>query len=524
VAKRIFLITTGRLRAFHFDGQLSEPIEFAANEQGLTDFSQYLEHYPTDPVAVLVDVVEEDFREESIPHVFGGDRQAVLATKLNRIFRDTTYSNTLFQGRETEGRRDDRVLFTALIRPDLLAPWMGQLSKHKTSLAGIYSLPLLSGQLCKQLKIEHQYLLLVSLQSSGGLRQTYIQDGQLRVSRLAVLPDSSPEKYSAVLLNEIERFRRYLNSLRLLPSDEALDVYILGTDRVREEVERHTQTSITAHHHVLSLRDVARKLGIKGEFSSRFSDQIFTHLLARNTPPNQYAPASQIRYFRLYKLRRALIAASILILIVGLGWSAANFVDGLTAIQDTQSVRRQAGFYQVRYDRARARLPETPADTRIMQNVVEAAQELKLFKVSPLDMMSVLSTGLEAFPDVVLTEINWSAQIRGNSEVVAGNLNTGSGALPGADDGLSLRHHALIKARIKSFDGDYRKALETVRRFAEHLRQIPGVAEVRVESLPLDIGPEASLSGNVEAVNRNAKARFSLGVALQNKGGSSESG
>ena len=77
MTKRIFFITTGRLRVFHFDGQLSDPIEFTANEQGLTDFSQYLEHYPSEPVAVLVDVVEEDFREESIPHVFGGDRQAV---------------------------------------------------------------------------------------------------------------------------------------------------------------------------------------------------------------------------------------------------------------------------------------------------------------------------------------------------------------------------------------------------------------------------------------------------------------
>ena len=58
MTKRIFFITTGRLRVFHFEGRLSEPIEFATNEQGLTDFSQYLEHYPTESVAVLVDVVE----------------------------------------------------------------------------------------------------------------------------------------------------------------------------------------------------------------------------------------------------------------------------------------------------------------------------------------------------------------------------------------------------------------------------------------------------------------------------------
>ncbi len=521
--KRIFFITTGRLRIYHFDGQLSEPLEFSADEQGLTDFSQYLQQYPADTVAVLVDVVEEDFREDTIPHVFGGDRQSVLSTKLNRIFRDTTYSHTLFQGRETEGgRRDDRVLFTALIRPDLLAPWMGQLSKYKVPVAGIYSLPLLSGQLCKQLKIVNRYVLLVSLQSSGGLRQTYFQDGQLRVSRLAVLPDSSSEKYTAVLLNEIERFRRYLNSLRLLPTDEALDVHILGTDRVREEIDRHSQTSITAHHHVLSLRDVAKKIGIKGDYSSRFSDSIYAHLLAKKPPQNQYAPESQTRFFRMHKLRRTMIAASILILISGLGLSAANFVDGLTAIQDTQGMKRQASFYKIRYDRARARLPKTPTDTRVMQRVVEATQELKLFKTSPLDLMSVLSRGMDVFPEIELSEVNWSADTRKtNSEDVQASNN---GSVSSTDSNtVTLQQQAIIKAHINPFDGDFRKALETVRRFAEHLRQLPEVQEIDVESLPLDIGPEASLSGDVEGLSETSKAQFSLRMELKTQGGPGES-
>jgi len=519
VTKRIFFITTERLRVFHFDGQLSEPIEFIADEQGLTDFSQYLQHYPTESVAVLVDMVEEDFREESIPHVFGGDRQAVVSTRLNRIFRDATYSHTLFQGRESQGRRDDRVLFTALIRPDLLAPWMGQLSKHKTPLAGIYSLPLISGDLCKQLKIDRHYVLLVSLQSSGGLRQTYFHDGQLRVSRLAVLPDPSPEKYTAVLLAEIERFRRYLNSLRLLPSDEALDVYILGSERVREEVERHSQTSITAQHHVLSLREVARKLGIRGDYNSRFSDNIFAHLLARKTPANQYAPESQTRYFRMHKLRRGMLAASILILIAGLGWSAANVVDGLSAMQDTKSLREQAKFYQTRYDRARSRLPQTPAGTRVMQHVVEAAQELRLYRTSPLDTMSVLSVGLDAFPQIQLDEINWHTQIRGKGTSNTDNLNGTQETALIADGTAWLQQQALIRAHIKPFDGDYRKALDTVRQFAQFLRQVPGVEQVQVESLPLDIGPESSMSGNVEGAGKNAKAEFTLSVALRGKGG-----
>ncbi len=511
------------MRVFHFNGQLAEPIEFAADEQGLTDFSQYLQQFPDESAAVMVDMVEEDFREETIPHVFGGDRQAVLATKLNRIFRDATYSHTQLQGREKEGRRDDRVLFTALIRPDLLAPWMGPLSKYKTPLVGVYSLPLLSGQFCKRMKINRRYVLLVSLQSSGGLRQTYFQEGQLKVSRLAVLPDSGSEKYTAVLLTEIERFRRYLNSLRLLPSDEALDVYILGTGRVREEIERHSQTSITAHLHVLSLQDVARKVGIRGEFTSRFSDRIFAHLLASKTPPNLYAPKSQTRYYSMHKLRRGMVAASILILVAGLGLSAARFVDGLTDIKDTQRMHRQAGFYKLRYQLARARLPKTPAATAVMQHVVEVARELKVFRTSPLEMFSVLSAGLDAFPQVQLGEIDWQAHLGGNQAPVPGNNNGRVQQLNLRDDqARTMRQQAIVKASISPFDGDYRKALEIVRKFADHLRQVPGVASVRVESLPLDIGPDATLKGNVENPGKNAQAEFSLSIALRSQGGRGE--
>ena len=254
--------------------------------------------------------------------------------------------------------------------------------------------------------------------------------------------------------------------------------------------------------------------------TSRYSDNIFAHLLAKKPPPNQYAPESQTRIFRMHKLRRTMIAASILILISGLGLSAANFVDGLTAIQDTQGMKRQAGFYQIRYERARARLPKTPTDTRVMQRVVEATQELKLFKTSPFELMVVLSRGMDVFPEIELSEVNWRANTQVGKPEEQNNSNTGTKA---EGDTIWLQQQAIIKAHINPFDGDFRKALETVRRFAEHLRQLPEVDAVDVESLPLDIGPEASLSGDVEGLTETSKAQFSLRMELRAHGGLGES-
>jgi len=523
MARRIFFITSGRLRVYHHDGQLGEPLEFRADQDGLELLGQYLEQPWRDPVHVLVDFVEEEFREETVPHVFGGDRAAVVRTKINRLFRDTTYTHAVLQGRGKDGRRDDRMLFTALIRPDLLAPWMAQLGAHKTPVAGIYSLPLVSRGLVKALKLDARNLLLVTLQSSGGLRQTYFLDGELKVSRLAMLPDPGPDAFTPAMLGEVERVRRYLNSLRMLPADEPLDVCILAPEEVAGEVAHHSPTSITARHRVIPLRDVARRLGIKGRYDDRYSDRLFAHLLAKSAPANQYAPQAQTRYFRLHQLRRGLVAASVFLLMGSLAWSAATFVDGLSAIQDTDGARKQASFYQNRYERARARLPETPTDPRNMKRVVEAVDKLQMFRNSPVALLQALSIGLEAFPAVQLDQLEWRVSVDLDAAVDASiaspvpERGRTQEEAP-AEEAAALYQIALVTAYIAPFNGDYREALATVRRFAERLRAVPGVEEVRVESLPLDIGPDASLSGDAKGRPAAASARFQLRLAVRDGG------
>jgi hypothetical protein len=86
---------------------------------------------------------------------------------------------------------------------------------------------------------------------------------------------------------------------------------------------------------------------------------------------------------------------------------------------------------------------------------------------------------------------------------------------------LALYQVAEVKARITAFDGDYRAALVMVRNFADRLRAIPGVEAVQVESMPLDIGPDASLKGDARAAAgaSASDAEFELRVAVRSAGG-----
>ena len=122
-----------------------------------------------------------------------------------------------------------------------------------------------------------------------------------------------------------------------------------------------------------------------------------------------------------------------------------------------------------------------------MKRVVEATQELKLFKTSPLNLMSVLSRGLDVFPEIELSEVNWSTNTHKSNSKDAQTENNDAATSTDSNT-VWLRQEAIVKAHINPFEGDFRKALETVRRFAEHLRQLPEVEEVDVESrFPLEL-------------------------------------
>jgi len=104
-ARRVFLLSSGRLTVYHFArGRVLEPLAFAADDGGLRQFSIYLDREPDVPAVMLVDLVEEEFREETVPHVWGADRRALVRNKKNRLFRDPRFSQAIFQGREREGR------------------------------------------------------------------------------------------------------------------------------------------------------------------------------------------------------------------------------------------------------------------------------------------------------------------------------------------------------------------------------------------------------------------------------------
>ena len=513
---RVLVVAAERATLYLFrDGEIAEAYIFNADEAGLGQFNRCLNELPVAPVRVLVDVVEEEYRQDTVPHVRASDRDAMIARKYARFFRGTTYHHALLQGRESEGRRDDRVLLTAIIKPDVLTPWIAALLEHKVPIAGVYSLPILSERLLNKLDAKGANVLLVSLQKVSGLRQTFFRDKQLKISRLAYMPRLGSIPYAAYLAGELEKLRRYLNSLALVSRNRPLDIYILSNGELLTELEQHCRDSEHEKFYLLDVADIAKRLGLKRSGDSHYSDELFAKLLTSQAPPNHYASPEETQFFTLHKARVGLAAAAVLLLLGSAAWSGILFVEGITFKQQALDALYKADFYQDRYEMARQKLPPTPVEPREIKTPVDVVESLKRYKSGPQQALIQISAALELTPQIALDGIRWEASIDGRSKDDGSSRQSGEDAARADGDALySYYHVAEMAGHLQSFDGDFRTAIETIDRLALQLESQPDVVSVTVIEYPLDVRSEANLSGSTTAQVERSEAAFTIRVVI----------
>ena len=517
--RRVLFLSAQKAAVYHWqNGRPGSAYLFDVNDEGRINFERYLRETPNTVMYILVDVFDEEYRRDVMPHVLGHDRVAILERKKARLFRDTPYQFTKVQGRDAGGRRDDRILLSAITNPAIIEQWTVLLDKYKVPLAGIHSVPLFTESLLSEIPQKSDYMLVVSMQSISGLRQTFFQNKEFRISRLVQMPRYGTVPYAPFLEEEIEKIRRYLSSLRLVSLEEPLDIYFFLTGSLLEELREYYENSSLIRYHFLDINEMASKAGFTLNLNTPFSDQYFAYQFLKRRQPNYYATPSNLRYARLRRLRLAMLAASMLLVFSGCIWSGLNFMDGLNLKQSSMAAENKANFYQTRYDVARGRLPKTPVEPVDLKVAVEAAATLKNYKATPSEMMQVLSRGLNQFPEIKLDGFEWEASMDpkvsfGNSPAATSDQAPVSNLNPAAGE-KKFRYYqiALVNARLEPFDGDFRKAIATINNFTEVIKAGPEVYNASVVTLPLDISSSANLQGNTQVVQN--EANFSLSIIV----------
>ena len=497
-------------------GEIAQAYEFSSDEQGHANFVRYLSETEPTPIYALVDIVEEEYRQDVIPHVAGADRRSVLERKFARLFRGTNYCHAIQQGRESEGRKDDKVLLTAITKPDLVAPWARLLEEQKVPLAGIYSLAVLSQSLLKKIGATGTNVLLVSMQSASGLRQTFFRDQRIKISRLAQIPRIGTVPYASHIMGELEKLRRYLNSLALVSRDSPLDVYILSHGQWLNELSEHCRSTNEERFHLIDVADIAVKLGIKKPLESAYGDALYPQLLLNETPKNHYATRPERAYYTLYRVRNGLIAAGVLSLFASVVWGAFNFIEAISLKQQAADAQQKAAFYQDRYAMARRDLPPTPVEPRDIQTAVDIVKALRHYRADPFPLLAIFSAALSEAPAAQLERVEWYADVDPNS-----NGETGNRRQPIPDDQRIERdprfthyHIGVFRGRLDGFGTDYRGAIAAADALAERVGAHPDVLRAEVIQYPLDVLPESNLSGTATQAAANGGAQFGIKIIL----------
>ena len=473
---------------------------FTDHEAGQAGFKEHLARFPIVPVHIVVDAVEEDYRFETLPHASGSDRADMVNRKLKQHYRSTPYLSAWLLGRDSGKRRDDRYLFSALTNPELLGDWLQAVIACGLPVAGVYLLPMVTAGLLDKLDVKATNLLVVA-QHAGGLRLTFFRDRQFRLSRLTRGDSGKAESGTRYFTDEISNTRLYLHALRTMTLDEPLTVALIDRgDALQEAAAGIARDNPSLECVRFGRRELADRLGLDEALLEASPYAIYLHLLGLKEPHSNLAPASVTVGYKRYQARRGVYAGCCALAATVIIWSGTNLYSAGMLRGDTEDTARRTAELSSRYLEITRQFPQTPTTADNLKKAVEIGQKLREITHSPQKMIALVSRALEASPAIVVREFGWKY---GTTEIETGVARTAAVADPAAQTvtitagpGSSRKESALIDGEVRPFRGDYRSAINSINSFAGRLAGLPGVAEVRVVKLPLNVNPALSLSGN----------------------------
>ena len=524
-AKILLYVSAEHASAAFWQGGLQQVAVLGNDQAGWGEFSGLLAAHPGVPVYLVVDSVEEEFRSELVPHVRGRAHQEMLARKLKQAFRNISYCASWQQGRDSGKRKDDKFLFVALTMHDMLRAWLDAIQLRGNPLAGVYLLPMVTQALLARLHLKGRHILVVS-EGSGGLRQSFFQDGLLKISRLTPLDTSQDTSRIAAYAAEIGKTRLFLNSQRLITRDDKVSLVMLDCRNEFGELPRQLNADLGYSSHLIRLRDIGKTLGMNPETLRASPDALHLFMLGAQPPSVSLAPPELRRGFQNYQARRAIYAISLAVLAAAGIWGAYNFYQRQVCLDDIALTQSSIRRNEVLYDEIARRFPTAPASAENLKNTVETAKALIHHRRTPEFLMTAVSRALDASPEITLTRLHWKHSSReGNDQgeisssgAAASVLSAIAGSIAGqpasADASIKLGETAFLEGEVVPFHTDYRAAIASIRAFAGKLKSDSAVASVNIMALPLDIDPSSSLKGNTlngsSASQRSAKFKLQL--------------
>ena len=459
--KRVLLFNGTSMTAMRWQkGLVTADQTFTADALGHETFAAYLAAARSALFYLLVDVSEEGFQLETIPAVQGSDREALIKRRLGQFFFGTPYSLGHSLGREKEGRRDERMLFAALTRPEVITPWTELINQAGRPLVGLYSVPLVLAENAKNLVGEHDKFLLITLAASG-LRHTFFSGGQIQFSRLSQLSTHTQDEFAITCMREASRTHQYLLGQRLVARNLALPTFIVAHASDHAKLRTEFVDTEKLSFELLGLDALATKARFKSPLPDSHCDALFAHLLITHTPKSQFAPAADRKLYRLTQMRVGLQLAAAAILFGCLVASARLGLQWNDARERTATTNAQTAADSKRHQALIDELPKIKLTPDNLRAVMARYGEIVQRSGGAVPLLAHLSNALEALPTITLQRLEWTLAERATAGSAAGANPPKVGVAPAAPGGVAKT--LVLTAHLPiTMASDQRRQLETV--------------------------------------------------------------
>jgi hypothetical protein len=483
-------------------GKLELEAKFPGDELGVTSFREYLSGHRGGLFYALADLAGEDFHEEQIPYLRGGDRELVVQRRLAQRYRDTRLATALSLGHVRGERRNERLLLTSFTNTQRLTPWLDALTESEAKLAGMFSVPLLAPALAARLGARGGRCFVVTANTTG-LRQCYVEDGKLRFARLERTVDMVPEALASFVRSETGRLAQYLSTLRVLPREgPPVQVLVVAPHGQRAAFERTLVSDGRLSFLTIDQAEAERQAGVKSAPPGTGAERLYLHLAVRRPPREQFARREDRRSYYLWQLKRGLVAAGALGLAACAVYAGAGWIEILGQRAEAEQLRAETRSTQQQYERITSTFPVTQTTTDNLRATVVEFTNIANRSTPPERTLVYLSRVLGDFPQIEIDSLAW--RIEGVAP------RTRKPAAPN-EPKRAATEELEISGRVGAMRrSDYRAITGEVQRFADALRADPSY-EVRRTQLPFDVTSEGTLSGDIGRAAETGEApRFTI--------------
>jgi hypothetical protein len=483
---------------------------FGADEDSQVKFFSYMDSYRNLVSYILVDVIEEEFKQEKIPHLHGKDKATLLNRKMKQFFRNARFRTYLIEGREKKGRRDDKILFSAITNADLLALLLSWIEVHKVPLQGIYSVPYVMASVLRKIGIETKYNLLVSEHADNHLRQTFFDEQELKNSRLSAIYNQSDEENFSLLSREVQKNKRFLNRLQLLPHDENLDVYLMLPHNSGYTAANTSEDSEKQRYHRVDCSIVCEATKLGNNPDTVTTDMLLVHVVCTNSIPANYAQLEERKYFVYRQASICAIAASVIFAFIGLGMSLMNAFQTLDYKERTTLAVKKHNYLTEKHKALVSTRPRYVISAQEMKQAVYAGTKLAQEKLDPVKVFKSMSYHFDQHPKIAINSITWTVKPAKQKLSSRANGSTSQHHPAPKREFGKLYRRIVLDGAVKDFDGNYRTAFVLVNAFIHSIKQDKTFYKINVVKMPIDINSDNRVTGESGVTNNYAHANFRL--------------